>query len=111
LHISKHSYRLVIAGIALLAVLLRASIPVGFMPGPGGHLMLCHDGMHMPQAPHSHYEHCQFGGGSAPAPAPSISLITAVTVIEQARPVRVEAPVTAIKLVYLPHSRGPPFQV
>jgi hypothetical protein len=107
LYFSRHSFRRWIAGIALLAVLLRAAIPVGFMPGAGG-LMLCHDGMPMPNAPHSHYEHCSFGGGSAPAPTPTLTATPLIALLEPARIVRFEPRVAAIQLVYLPQSRGPP---
>jgi hypothetical protein len=100
------SHRALIAGIALLAVLLRAAIPMGFMPaGHGQMLMICHDGM---LTQHSHYEHCPFGTGSAPAPTPSLAVITLVTFIERLRSHCVEPVVAAVKLVYLPQSRGPP---
>jgi hypothetical protein len=107
-HRRKSPSRRLIAGIALLAVVLRAFIPVGFMPGAGGQLVLCHDGMHMPNTPHSHYEHCSFGGGPASAPAPSLSATAIVAILEQTRAVRIESRVASIQLVYLPQSRGPP---
>jgi hypothetical protein len=105
---SKHSSRRLIVGIALLAVLLRASIPAGFMPAAGGQLMLCHDGMHMPNAPHSHYEHCPFGGGSAPGLAPSLAVAASIQILAQLRAVDLEPRVVSVKLVHLPQSRGPP---
>jgi hypothetical protein len=107
-YLSKYSSRRLIVGIALLAVLLRASIPTGFMPGAGGQLMLCHDGMHMPNAPHSHYEHCPFGGGPAPGLAPSVAVCVSTEILEQLRSVDLEPRIASIKLVYLPQSRGPP---
>jgi hypothetical protein len=112
LYFANHSsYRRLIAGIVLLAVLLRASIPVGFMPGTGGQLTLCHDGMHMPNAPHSHYEHCPYGSGPASCPDDLHAALAHVTWIEQER-ISAQAPLLfPIRLVYLPQSRGPPSPV
>jgi hypothetical protein len=67
--------------------------------------------MQMPagtDSPHSHYEHCPFGGGSPPAPAPALTVSTLSAIVEQIRVTRVEQAMDSIKLVYLPHSRGPP---
>ncbi|HWW19878.1 MAG TPA: hypothetical protein VNZ06_03655, partial [Steroidobacteraceae bacterium] len=88
--------------------LLRASIPVGFMPGAGGQLMLCHDGMHVPNAPHAHYEHCPFGGGPASCPYELRSVVAHVTLIEQQASARGAPVLISIRLVHLPQPRGPP---
>jgi hypothetical protein len=71
--------RPVFASFLLLALLLRASIPVGFMPSGEGAfaLKVCPEGLSPTLAGHSHhdhagshlqFEHCSFG--SAPAAAP-----------------------------------------
>jgi hypothetical protein len=107
--LTKHSStRRLIAGVALLALLLRASIPVGFMPGSGGQLVPCHDGMHLPNAPHSHYEHCPFGGGPASSPNDLRVLIAHVIRIEKEPVAAIASLPISIRLVYLPQSRGPP---
>lgn len=109
MHFAKHSSsRRLIAGIALLALLLRAAIPVGFMPGAGGQLTLCHDGMQMPNTPHAHYEHCQFGGGPASCAGDLHAVIAHVTWVERERIAAFEALLISIRLVHLPQSRGPP---
>jgi hypothetical protein len=104
-----------LASATLVALLLRALIPVGFMPvasGSSGHLMFCHgmDGGG-PAHPGSHGaadSHCAFalGAGAAPAPgfahAPIVRTLdawvgtTAVTSATQPPPARHSAP------------RGPP---
>jgi hypothetical protein len=68
-----------IVSLLLLVLVARALVPVGFMPAGNGsaQLMLCPDGMLMPDAGspggapnsgHLHVDHCPFG--SAPFAAP-----------------------------------------
>jgi hypothetical protein len=65
----------------LLLLLLRAYVPLGFMPGGSGFLALqiCPEGLpqhvhHLHHGDHGHdaFEHCPFGSAPAAGPAPSL---------------------------------------
>ena len=125
---SKSTTRRLIAPLALAALALRALIPAGFMPSPGGlfALELCpdglpsgmleskahhdpDDGMQMPGGGHpGQVEHCVFGGASALALAahvPALGLLLATHILPAARftPQR-----TGSLLLRIPLPRGPP---
>ena len=75
--IHRHPPRIV-SGILLLALLLRAMIPVGFMPAARAFsLEICRDGFLQTGGPerhgHSRLEACPFG--SAPAAAPITQIL------------------------------------
>jgi len=107
-------------GFLLAMLLLRAYVPVGFMPGSGAPLvldicpvglptqMLAHHLHHHPGA-HDHFENCPFG--SAPAAGPISHLIDfepAGQLLSQSvaayEPLRLDA-----RLRRAHQSRGPPF--
>jgi hypothetical protein len=110
-----------IAGVMLLAFALRALIPQGFMPASDRPfaLEICPEGFpaqllmlgghhHHHGGPHSQTEHCVFGTACAPGPPMQIALLThrSLTRLLHAAPVITVA--ALVRLVYLPHVRGPP---
>lgn len=122
--------RLVVA--VLLALAVRALIPIGFMPAADGtlSLMICPGGfppallpvqqtmqgdmgMPMPQPHHSGQGlmddgFCVFttGFGSAPPPLLVVALVLLLACVGIVR-TRVAAPV-GVRLVYIPQARAPP---
>lgn len=115
--------RLLILGVMLFAFAVRALIPQGFMPSsdrpfsveicPEGFpaQLLAHAGHHHHGGGHSYSEHCVFG---AVCPNGSPSYPTALAVVfpaELARPPSCAATPVVVRLVYVPHSRGPPATV
>jgi hypothetical protein len=122
---SHKATRKLIAGAMLLAFALRALVPQGFMPAsdrpfaveicPEGFPaeMLMPAGMHMAAGdqhggPHSHTEHCVFGTACASGPPSQFALLTELAPTELVRAVPVVAVAASVRLVYLPHVRGPP---
>jgi hypothetical protein len=79
----------ILTGILLAMLLLRAYVPVGFMPASGTPFLLelcpsaspvpsalavpAHHGHHQHAGPHGHFENCPFG--SAPASGPASQLV------------------------------------
>ncbi len=115
--------RIFIAGVMLLAFAVRALIPQGFMPASDRSFsieicpedlpaqLLPHAAHHHHGGGHSNTDHCVFGtaaGNGPPAHSPVLPGIAA------AGPARIEPSVATaivIRLVYLPHARGPPATV
>ena len=122
--------RLIVA--VLLALALRAFIPIGFMPAGDGtlSLMICPGGfppallpeqktmrddmgMPMPQPHHDENRvrddgYCVFttGFGSAPPPLLVVALVLLLACVGVVR-TRVATP-TGVRLVYVPQARAPP---
>jgi hypothetical protein len=114
----KRSERELITSLVLVALMLRALIPAGFMPGGAGplSLVLCHDGLpaqflshheHHDQGSSSHFDHCPFGGlASAPVPD-SILTVRIAQLANDPAPAFESSPII-VRLVLLPQPRGPP---
>jgi Protein of unknown function (DUF2946) len=80
-----HRQRNLATSLVLAFFLLRAYVPLGFMPASGSPLLLeiCPQGLHMPMSAqhlhhssgnHGHFENCPFG--SAPASGPISHLVS-----------------------------------
>jgi hypothetical protein len=115
----RNASRVLISGVMLLAFVARALIPQGFMPASDRTLslqicpegfpakLLRHSGHHHAGGGNSFAEHCVFGAAAAaptaqtapPAYAPFVQLAPVAFSLDAAGVVR---------LVYLPHARGPP---
>ena len=105
--------------ILLVTLVLRALIPVGFMPasGQGFSLTICRADFPAPSAPQDtgrhpgnplHVEHCAFGNAPAAGPAMEVARVlpTAVTAAEpilRSEPLRIN-----VGLVRVQQPRGPP---
>ncbi len=105
----------------LLAFALRALVTQGFMPSserpftveicPEGftaELLMLGGHHHHHGGPDSHTEHCVFGTACASGPPSQLALFTERSPTEQVRAAPVVAVAAVVRLVYLPHVRGPP---
>jgi len=111
--------RELVTSIVLVALALRALIPVGFMPasGEGFSLTICRADFPAPSAPQDtgrhpgnppHIEHCAFGNAPAAGPAMEVARVlpTPVTVVE---PILLSEPLLInVALVRVQQPRGPP---
>jgi hypothetical protein len=111
--------RELVTSILLVALALRALIPVGFMPaiGEGFSLTICRADFPAPSAPQDagrhpgsppHIEHCAFGNAPAAGPAMEVARVlpTPVTVVE---PILLSEPLLInAGLVRVQQPRGPP---
>jgi len=124
IRLSHKASRLLIAAVMLFAFAVRALIPQGFMPSsdrpfsleicPEGFSarLLAHAGHHHHLGGgHSYTEHCVFGAACANGPPPSPAVLAAVFATELLRPGNCAVAPLVVRLVYLPHSRGPPATV
>ena len=112
--------RALIAGAMLLVFAARALVPQGFMPAsdrpfsveicPEGFpaQLLVHAAHHHHGAGHSYTDHCVFGTASASGPLSYSSPLTAISLSALAPAIRAVHRPIVVRLVYLPHSRGPP---
>src|SRR5579862_5241913 len=119
--LSKRSAHQFVTSVLLVALILRALIPSGFMPGGNGHfgLVICPDGFpaqllahhnhhqHPDSGQSAHFEHCPYGG-LASAPTPHSTATASIVRIEGDLPLTCESSPVTIRLVYLPQPRGPP---
>jgi hypothetical protein len=119
--LSDKATRKLIAGVMLLAFALRALVPQGYMPASDRPFMveICPEGFpaellmlgghhHHHGGPHSQTDHCVFGTACASAPPSQLASITdrlPTGFVGAAPRVAVAA---SVRLVYLPHVRGPP---
>jgi len=115
-----HASRLVIVGAMLFAFAGHALIPQGFMPASGHPFsveicpedfpaqLLMHAGHHHHGGGHARTEHCVFGCACNGAPPPQHLLLTELLSAQQAPAAQYVASTIVVRLVYLPHSRGPP---
>jgi hypothetical protein len=108
-----------VISILLVTLMLRALIPVGFMPasGEGFSLTICRADFPAPSAPQDtgrhpgnplHVEHCAFGNAPAAGPAMEVARVlpTAVTAAE---PILLSEPLRInVGLVRVQQPRGPP---
>lgn len=115
--------RKLLAGVMLLAFLVRAVVPVGFMPASDQpfSIEICPEGFPahlLAQSLHHHHggahwgaEHCVFGSACAGGPLSHHPLLThaASAMFVFAAP-RVAAAIP-VRLVHLPQVRGPPLSV
>jgi hypothetical protein len=121
----RRAQRAWLLGFVLPAMLLRAFIPVGFMPASGAPLSIeiCPEGFPaglLTHADHRHHhdgqrhgrsEHCAFGTSCGGGPLAQQSLRLESDCTERApTPSRTE-PVVLVRLVQLPQARGPPTSV
>jgi hypothetical protein len=119
--LSNKATRKLIAGVMLLAFALRALVPQGFMPASDRPFMveICPEGFpaellmlaghhHHHGGPHSQADHCVFGTAGANGPPPQLALLTDRRSAEFVRTAPHAAVVASVRLVYLPHVRGPP---
>lgn len=116
--------RLLIAGVMLFALAVRALIPQGFMPSwdrPFS-VEICPEGLPvqlLAHAGHHHHhggggslsEHCVFGTACPNGPPSCPEVPAAVMPTERVSPAATVAAPVVVRLVYLPHSRGPPAAV
>lgn len=112
--------RELVTSILLVALALRALIPVGFMPanGEGFSLTICRADFQAPSAPQDpgrhpgnplHIEHCAFG--NAPAAGPAIEAARALpTPVTAGGPILLlsEPLLINVGLVRVQQPRGPP---
>jgi hypothetical protein len=105
----------------LLAFALRALVPQGFMPSSDRPftVQICPEGFpaqllmlaghhHHHGGPDSHSEHCVFGTACASAPPSQPALPIASSPAQLVRATPPVAVAGSVRLVYLPHVRGPP---
>jgi hypothetical protein len=114
------TYRLIACAL-LLAFSLRALIPQGFMPAsdrpfaveicPEGfpaELLMLGGHHHHHGGPNSPSEHCVFGTACASGPPSHLASLTDCSPTRQVRAAPVVTVAAVVRLVYLPHVRGPP---
>lgn len=119
--LSNRAMRKLIAGVMLLAFALRATIPQGFMPGSDRPFTveICPEGFpaqvlmlgghhHHHGGPNSQTEHCVFGTACANGPPSQLTLLADRSPTEHVRAAPCVAVAAVVRLVYLPHVRGPP---
>ena len=116
----RRASRLLIAGAMLFAFVVRSFIPQGFMPSserpfsveicPEGFpaQLLVHAGHHHNGAGHSYTDHCVFGTACVSITPSHSSILTHIPLSSLAPAARSVARAIVVRLVYLPHSRGPP---
>jgi hypothetical protein len=110
-----------IGGVLLLVFALRALIPQGFMPASDGPFVLeiCPEGFpaqllmlgghhHHHGGPRAQTEHCVFGTACASGPPSHLALLTVRSPTKLLRAAPVVTVAAVVRLVYLPHVRGPP---
>lgn len=118
---SNKPLRRLIAGAMVLAFAVRALAPQGFMPSRDRpfSLEICPEGLpaaflmlaghhHHHGGPHSYTDHCVFGTACASGPPSQPALIADRAPTELALPAPLIATAIVVRLVYLPHVRGPP---
>jgi hypothetical protein len=110
----------VIAGLLLLAFVVRALVPQGFMLASEGQLSIeiCPDGFpaqllghaahHHHGGAHWHAEHCLFGSASASGPVSHVPSVAPAFIAGLAPAAPLDSAAVTIRLVHLPHVRGPP---
>jgi hypothetical protein len=118
--LSNKATRELIAGVMLLAFAVRAFVPQGFMPAGDRpfSLQICPEGLpaealthaahHHHGGPRSFSEHCVFGTACANGPPSHPSLHSDWSPVELVHGPRCIPTATVVRLVYLPHLRGPP---
>lgn len=111
--------RELVTSILLVTLVLRALIPVGFMPasGEGFSLTICRADFPAPSAPLDtgrhpgnplHNEHCAFGNAPAAGPAMEVARVLS-TAVNAAEPVLLCEPLRInVALVRVQQPRGPP---
>ena len=132
------SRRTLLASIMLVAFVLRALVPPGFMPASDRPFsieicwegfpaaMLAHgepphaDSMDMGSMPAhsgaqhhhsgspSHSEHCVFGTACSAGPIPHLPLLSEISSTQQLRAVAFASFAGAVRVVHLPQPRAPP---
>jgi hypothetical protein len=113
--------RKLIAGVMLLAFAVRALVPQGFMPSsdrpftveicPEGfpaELLMLGGHHHHHGGPNSQTEHCVFGTACASGPPSQLALLADYSPTGLVRAAPRVAVASVVRLVYLPHVRGPP---
>lgn len=117
--------RLSMTWLLLLALAVRALIPMGFEPADDGSLSLtiCAEGFPAYLLPHapltadqriahhrgtSHHEHCLFCNSSTSAPAPLLAVAASVVFVEIAATVPALSHTETVHLVHIPQARAPP---
>jgi hypothetical protein len=119
--LSNKATRKLIAGVMLLAFAVRALVPQGFMPSserpftveicPEGfpaELLMLGGHHHHHGGPQSQTEHCVFGTACASGPPSQLAVLTDSSSTELVRIAPGVVAATIVRLVYLPHVRGPP---
>jgi hypothetical protein len=109
-----------IAGVLIAAFAVRSLIPLGFMPS-GEHpfaIAICPEGFpaqwlalaphHHHGARHLHIDRCVFAAACASGPPSQSSALTVIPGSSLAPATPSAAETMRVRLVYLPHSRGPP---
>jgi hypothetical protein len=109
-----------VTSILLVALVMRALIPVGFMPanGEGFSLTICRADFPAPSAPQDpgrhpgnspHIEHCAFGNAPAAGPAMEVARVLP-TLVTAAEPILFlfEPLLINVGLVRVQQPRGPP---
>lgn len=102
----------------LLLLLLRAYVPMGFMPSAGSlALTICPEGLpqlthhlhHHGDQSHDAFEHCPFGSAPAAGPAPHLVSLPPRTPPLSAAPIRSAAAFVLSQSERAHPSTGPPF--
>jgi len=114
----RRSTRAQLTTILVVVLLLRSLIPPGFMPGSGGGLILCPDGLpvlsvHAEHHHHggggspTHIEHCPFGGLACGPTAHSCPAVAMAA--PESRPVfHYASSLWGAQRIPLPPARAPP---
>jgi len=122
IRLSPKGSRALFVGVMLFAFAVRALIPQGFMPSSDQpySVEICPEGFppqllahahHHHGGSHWHTEHCVFGAACANGPPFHPAALAAVLHGELVPPGSCVAAPVIVRLVYLPHSRGPPATV
>jgi hypothetical protein len=114
----------ILTGILLVMLLLRAYVPVGFMPASGTPflLQLCpsaspvstslgmpaHHGHHHDAGTHGHFENCPFGSAPASGPASQLVIIQPPGQVTALEAVEFESLHTGARAARAHQPRGPP---
>lgn len=118
--LSNKATRNLIAGVMLLGFAARALVPQGFMPASDRpfSVQICPEGLpaqvlmppghHHHGGPHSFSEHCVFGAACPSGPPLNPSVHSEWSPAELAHDPPCTPVASVIRLVYLPHVRGPP---
>jgi hypothetical protein len=120
----KRRARTLMASILLVAFVLRALIPPGFMPASDRPfaIEICWEGIpaqmlaqsehaahhHQHSGSPSHSEHCVFGTACAAGPISHLPLLSDVSSAQQLPAPGLVSSAGAVRLVHLPQPRAPP---
>jgi hypothetical protein len=118
-HLLNRKRRHLLTGFLLAMLLLRAYVPIGFMPASGAPFLveLCPatTALSMPMHSHhdhsdthSHFENCPFGSVTAAGPLPAFGEAGPLPQFDLYSVVAIEPIAVGVTRIHLPQPRGPP---